>query len=383
MTNTNPLPKPEENEQPTQEKRAEEESPFRFNYSDGLAQALGRLNITLWVSTYQAGKLAVFRAHGDRLTMLLRTFDKAMGFAIDQQRLTLGTRYQVWQLPNEMILAPKIEPKGEHDACYVPRSSHVTGYIDIHEVAWGQEDELWIVNTHFSCLCTLDPQYSFVPRWRPPFISEIKRNDRCHLNGLAMVDGKPKYVTAFAETDTSEGWREQKRDGGCVIDVPANQVVARGFSMPHSPRVVDGQLWLLDSGNGRLVKVDVQTGKSEVVAELPGYTRGLAFCGPYALVGLSKIREKAVFGGVRIEETVPDRKCGVWVIDTRSGQTAGFIEFEWTIDEVFDVQVLPGIHNPAVIGFNKETIQRACVIGPETAITTNEGATDFPPGETS
>lgn len=375
MAKTDSTPKHAEKEQQSHEGPVEQEQPFRFSYTDGLAQALAKLNITLWVSTYQAGKLAVFRAHNDRITMLPRTFDKAMGFAVDQQRLALGTRYQVWQLPNEMILAPKIEPQGEHDACYVPRSSHVTGYIDIHEVAWGG-DELWLVNTHFSCLCTLDPQYSFVPRWRPPFISEIKRDDRCHLNGLAMVDGEPKYVTAFAETNTKEGWREHKRDGGCVIDVPANKVVARGFSMPHSPRVHDGQLWLLDSGNGRLVKVDVQTGKSEVVAELPGYTRGLAFRGPYAFVGLSKIREKAVFSGIRIEETVPDRKCGVWVVDTRNGQTAGFIEFEKTIDEIFDVQVLPGIRNPAVIGFNKETIQRACVIGPETSIATNEGLTD-------
>jgi len=353
-----------EKDKPTQEKSTQEDKPFRFSYSDGLAQALSRLDITLWVSTYQAGKLAVFRANGDRLTMLPRTFDKAMGFAVDHRRLALGTRYQVWQMHNEMILAPKIEPKGEHDACYVPRSSHVTGYIDIHELAWGG-DELWIVNTHFSCLCTLDPQYSFVPRWRPPFISEVKRNDRCHLNGLAMVDGKPKYVTAFAETDTKEGWREHKRDGGCVIDVPSNEVVARGFSMPHSPRVVNGQLWLLDSGNGALVTVDVKTGKSEIVAQFPGYTRGLAFRGPYAFVGLSKVREKSVFGGIRIEETVPDPKCGVWVIDTRNGQTVGFIEFEKTIDEVFDVQVLRGIRHPAVVGFNKETIQRASVIGPE------------------
>ena len=343
---------------------AQEEKPFRFTYSDGLPDALQRLDVTLWVSTYQAGKLAVFRVNDGRLSMLPRTFDKAMGFALDHRRLAIGTRYQIWQLPNETILAPRIEPKGEHDACYVPRTSHVTGYIDIHELAFAG-DELWIVNTHFSCLCTLDPRYSFVPRWRPPFVTEIRRNDRCHLNGLAVVDAQPKYVTAFAETDTKEGWRQHKRDGGCVIDVTNNHILARGFSMPHSPRVADNKLWLLDSGNGRLVTVDVKDGSTNVVAEFPGYTRGLAIHGPYAFVGLSKVREKSVFGGIRLEETVPEPKCGVWVVDTRTGQHVGFIEFEKTIDEVFDVQLLPRIRRPAVIGFNKETIQRACVIAPE------------------
>ena len=28
-------------------------------------------------------------------------------------------------------------------------------------------DELWLVNTRFSCLATLDHEHSFVPRWRP------------------------------------------------------------------------------------------------------------------------------------------------------------------------------------------------------------------------
>lgn len=358
MSTTDPVP-----DEPLAEEPHIEDASFRFSHTDNVPYALEQLGVTLWVSTYQAGKLAVFYAKDGRLTMLPRTFDKAMGFAVDRERLAIGTRYQVWSLKNESILLPKLAPHGEYDACYVPRTSHVTGYIDIHEVAFG-DDELWIVNTAFSCLCTLDPQYSFVPRWRPSFISQIQRGDRCHLNGVAMEDGSPRYVSAFAETDSAEVWREHKRDGGCVIDVESNEIVARGFSMPHSPRLAAGKLWLLDSGNGRLVTVDPTSGESTLVTELPGYTRGLAFCGPYAFVGLSKVREKAVFGGIKIEETIADPKSGVWIVDVRTGETAGFIEFEKTIEEVFDVQLLQGITRPAVIGFEKPTIQKACVVGP-------------------
>ena len=338
---------------------------FSYVHSQGFAEAMRAMNATLWISTYQAGKLAVFRSHGGRISMLPRTFDKAMGLAVDPQRIALATRYQIWQLRNEPILAPRIKPHDTHDACFVPRTSHVTGNIDAHEIAWSADGELWIVNTQFCCLCTLDPQYSFVPRWRPPFVSELKREDRCHVNGLAMENGRPKYVTAFSETDAKEAWREHKRDGGCLIDVDSGEVVTRGMSMPHSPRLFDGKLWVLDSGNGQLCLVDKSNGKRETVAELPGYTRGLAFSGRWAFVGLSKIRETAVFGGVTIAEKLDERKCGVWVVDVPSGQPVGFVDFQKTVSEIFDVQVLPGIRFPAIIGFEKATIQRACVIGPE------------------
>ena len=145
-------------------------------------------------------------------------------------RLAIGTRKEVWFLRNAPDIAPQVEPVGQHDACFLPRSSHVTGDIGIHEIAWAG-DELWIVSTRFSCLATLSPDYSFVPRWRPPFISALAAEDRCHLNGLAMVDGQPKYVTALGTTDTRDGWRADKPHGGCIIDIPVGRV--------RHPRPVD------------------------------------------------------------------------------------------------------------------------------------------------
>jgi len=239
----------------------------------------------------------------------------------------------------------------------------------VHELAWGGEsgDELWAVNTLYSTLCTFSSDSSFVPRWQPPFITDLRKHDRCHLYGMAMDKGKPAYVTAFAETDTPSGWREGdgefKRSGGIVIDVASGETLARGLSMPHSPRVFDDKLWVLDSGNGRLITVDRSDGRVETVAELPGYTRGLTFVGRYALIGLSRIRESSIFGGIPIADKPEERKCGVWIVDTVSGNTVGSIEFEETIDEVFDVQFLPGIAQPWVIGTEKDGIEKHCIIG--------------------
>ena len=191
----------------------------------------------------------------------------------------------------------------------------MTGEIQGHELAWvGQE--LWVVNTAFSCLCTLDDRHSFVPRWKPRFISALVAEDRCHLNGIACADGKAKLVTALAETDQAGGWRATKATTGCLIDVESGETVVRGLAMPHSPRVHRGKIWLLDSGRGRLVVADAERGSVTTVSELPGYTRGLAMMGSFAFVGLSRIRETSTFGGLPIAEHRESLKCGVAVVES-------------------------------------------------------------------
>ena len=329
------------------------------------------------MSTYQANKLLVARAAGDGLSMLVRTFDRPMGLAVDAQRLTIGTRNQIWFLRNAPDIAPRVEPAGQHDACFLPRSSHVTGDIGVHEMAWAG-DELWVVNTRFSCLCTLHPDYSFVPRWRPPFISALAAEDRCHLNGLAIVDGRPKYVTALGETDTAGGWRANKPQGGCLMDVTSGEMISRGLSMPHSPRLHDGRLWLLESGTGRLVLVDAATGRRQSVADLPGFARGLALCGPYAFVGLSKIRKTSAMDGVPLAERREQLKCGVAVVDLRSGQVIGLLEFQTAVEEIFDVQLLPDLRFPEVIGFQQETIQHTFIVPPENRSPAGRSASPTP-----
>ena len=336
---------------------------FHYTQSDSFVSILRELNATLLVSTYQANKLLAVRANGNGLSTLVRTFDKPMGLAVDGSRLALGTRKEVWLLRNAPDIAPQIEPAGQHDACFLPRSSHVTGDIGIHEVAWSG-NELWLVSTRFSCLATLSPDYSFVPRWQPPFITAIAAEDRCHLNGLALRDGEPKYVTALGTTNTRDGWRTDKPHGGCIIDIPSGEFVTRGLSMPHSPRWRDGKLWVLESGTGELVLVNPSTDQRETVTRLDGFTRGLAILGPYAFVGLSKIRATSAMDGVPLAERREQLQCGVAVIDLRRGQTIGLLEFQTAVEEIFDVQLLPGLRFPEVIGFQHDAIHHTFVVPP-------------------
>jgi uncharacterized protein (TIGR03032 family) len=292
-----------------------------------------------------------------------------MGIAVRPGRLAIGIQQQVWEYADQPAVALGIDPPGRHDACFLPRSSHVTGQINIHEIAF-IEDDLWIVNTAFSCLAVLDREHSFVPRWQPSFITALRHEDRCHLNGLAVADGEVRWVTALGATDTPQGWRDEKAHGGVLIEVPGNEIVVRGLCMPHSPRWHAGRLWILESGRGTLATVDPGSGRVETVAELPGFTRGLAFAGPLAFIGLSQVRETVSFGGIPLMDRVPERLCGIWVVDIRTGATTGFLRFDGYVQEIFDVQVLPGIRFPEIAELGSDLTASSFVLPPEAMETT-------------
>ena len=201
-----------------------------------------------------------------------------MGVAYNGRDLSIGTRSEIMVFQNQPALSAVLDPPDRHDGCFVVRHRHSTGDIRVHDLAWGDEG-LWVVNTRFSCLATLDADHSFVPRWRPPFISALAAEDRCHLNGLAVIDGAPKYVTVLGTSDEAGGWREHKADGGAILDVPSGEVVSAGLSMPHSPRWYDGRLWVLESGRGSSGRRSRHR-HSEDVAEVPGFAARAHVRGP-------------------------------------------------------------------------------------------------------
>ncbi|HEY2842730.1 MAG TPA: TIGR03032 family protein, partial [Bryobacteraceae bacterium] len=321
---------------------ATDPQPLRSVHTQTFPQILNQLCASVAVTTYQAGKLVLLRpeptANGFVLNTHFRTFSKPMGFAWEPGRFALGTSAEIVEFHDLPAVARKLnipESPLVHDACFLPRLANTTGDIQIHEMAWVKStdrhapdvdssgaplSELWFANTRFSCLCTRSNIYSFVPRWKPPFITALAPEDRCHLNGIGVREGAVRYATALGATDIAGGWRANKPAGGIVLEVPSGEIIARGLSMPHSPRWHQNRLWILESGNGGVGVIDETSGKYQEVTRLPGFTRGIDFAGPYAFVGLSKVRESAVFSGIAIAERPPEERCcGIWVIDTRNG----------------------------------------------------------------
>ena len=338
-------------------------SPLRSVSTANFPDLLRQLGGSLLVSTYQSGRVVVVRADGAQLNTHFRNFASPMGIAVGPAGLAIGTAREVWEYRNVPAAAGRLEPAGKHDACFLPRAVHVTGDVRVHELAFAG-DELWLVATRFSTLCTLDGRHSFVPRWRPPFVTALAPEDRCHLNGLAVVDGRVRFVTALGSTDAPQGWREGKASGGVLLTVPEGETIADGLSMPHSPRWHSGRLWLLESGKGEIGTVEPASGRVTPVAQLPGFTRGLAFAGPIAFVGLSQVRE-SVFGGIPLAQRLSERVCGVWALDTRSGAILGFLRFEDAVQEVFDVAFLPGLRFPELIDAGGELVASTWVLPDE------------------
>lgn len=321
---------------------------YASSYSDSFAAILGQCGVSLLLSTYQAGRLIAVSAVGDALHTHFVRADKPMGLAANPQRLMLATRRELREYYNVPALAKRIARSPPRDAVYALRNVHLTGDIDAHEVALS-DDAVYYVNTLFSCLCRHTTGHSFAPIWRPPFVSSYAPEDRCHLNGLALRDGAPRWLTALGTSDQPQGWRANKASGGVLLDVVEHTIVTTGLSMPHSPRWHQGRLWLLESGKGSLASIDPESGRLTEVLRLPGFTRGLDFAGDYAFVGLSQLREPNAFAQIPLTENGGARACGVWVVDLRHGQIVGSLQFSGRVQELFAVSVLAQSRYPELI----------------------------------
>jgi uncharacterized protein (TIGR03032 family) len=335
---------------------------FAFTSSRNFPEWLAATRGSLAFTTYQAGKLFLLGVRPDgRLSVFERTFARSMGLGVsaDGLSLVLATQYQVQRFDN-VLPAGQVSHEG-FDAVYAPHVGWVTGDVDTHDVGFGSDGRPLFVNTKFSCLATVSDGHSFRPVWTPPFISSLAPEDRCHLNGLAIEDGRARYVTAVSRSDAADGWRDRRVDGGIVIDVEENAIIAEGLSMPHSPRLHDGRLWLLNSGAGELGVVDPQSGRFDVIAFCPGYARGLAFIGRHAILGLSMPRENRTFSGLPLDATLEardtDPRCGLAVIDVENGDMIAWVRIEGIVRELYDVAVLPNVRRPSLIGFKTDEVR--------------------------
>lgn len=337
---------------------------FELNATRQFVPWLIEQDISLGFSTYQSGKVMLI-GHNQRqqLSIFERTFERPMGMWSDGQTLLLSNLYHLHRFNN--TLGAHDEADG-YDRLYAPHVSYVTGDLDVHDVSMGADAKPVFVNTLFSCIATTSDTASFKPIWQPDFITDLQPEDRCHLNGMAMRDGKPAYVTAIGKTNVGEGWRSHRESGDIIIDIDSNEIVAHGLSMPHSPRWHNDQLWLANSGTGEFGRVDLDSGSFEPLVFCPGYIRGVAFCGDYAVLGLSRPRDNKTFNGLsldaRLEQEKVPARSGLVVVDLKTGGMPHALYAEGFISELYDVVLLPGVKRPSMIGFRNDQIRRVSSI---------------------
>ena len=351
---------------------ADAPAPLRSVHTSNLPQIFAEAGLSVLVTTYQAGKLVILRNNQGVLNTHFRNFMKPMGLAVSGGKLAIGCNVDIWEFHNVPAVCPRLDAHEEnkdtgfqHDACFLPRRSHTTGDVQIHEMAW-VNDELWFVNTSFSCLATRSDTNSFEPRWRPKFVTEFVPGDYCHLNGLAMRDGRVRYVTALGETNSLGGWRENKRNGGLLIDVDSNEIIARGLSMPHSPRWYRNKLWLLGIGrrqhrHGR--SEDGPLRSHRPVARLYAGHLVLRSAGLCRFVASSRVGRLQWHSAWSSGSKNAPAACGSST--SRRDKPIGFCRFEDAVQEIFAVEVLVGSRFPDLINHDAELIGRSYVLGDE------------------
>ncbi len=339
---------------------------FEITTSRQFESWLAEHRVNIAFTTYQAGKLFFLGVDkSGRLSIFNRNIERCMGLAYADGALYMATLYQILKFVDAIGSQPAKGAYAGYDSLFLPQVSYYTGDVDAHDIAIGSGHEIFFANTLFSCIATTSTTHSFRPVWKPAFIDRLAAEDRCHLNGLALDGGKPRYATAVAQVNIADGWRDHRENGGILIDIGRNEILLSGLSMPHSPRLWNGKLWLHDSGTGYFGCVEPAGGKFERVAFCPGYLRGADFVKNYAIVGLSKPRDKT-FSGLPLDDNLAknkvDARCGLYVIDLNSGDVVHWMRIEGVITELYDVAVLPDRTNTAAIGFRSEEIRRVISI---------------------
>jgi uncharacterized protein (TIGR03032 family) len=328
--------------------------PYQIKFDSNFPSILFELGISIVFSTYQAGKLmSLGSLDGDRLHQIPISFKKPMGIAIKEDNIAVACLDEIEVFGrNNFIVEHKSLNDKQFDAFFISRITYNTSSLDIHDLDFGQ-NKIWGVNTMFSCLVTFDMSSNFVFKWKPSFINEIVPEDRCHLNGMAMRDDLPRFVTALSKTNHKDGWRSDIMNSGVLLEVPSSTIILEGLSMPHSPRFYNNELYLLTSGNGQLIKVDVTNKTYELIYDFGKFVRGLTFIDKYAFVGTSKIRESSkTFNGLDVKEN--SKHAGIIIFDMKQKKVVGELSYINTIDEIFDVQILSKTLKPAIINKQDE-----------------------------
>lgn len=332
------------------------EGQLKLEASPGFSSWLESHDLSLAISTYQAAKIFLIGNNSEtgRISIFERTFARAMGLAAsaDARQLWLASQFQLWRFEDFLS---RERAQTDYDAVYVPIEGRTVGEVDIHDIHPRPDQPPLFVVSRFNCIATLDAENSFAPLWMPRFIDAMVAEDRCHLNGMAVVGDTPKLVTCVAATNSGGEWRDHRRDGGIVIDVETNEIIAGGFSMPHSPRLKDGRCYLIQSGTGEFGTLDLANGRFTPICRLQGFARGLSLVGNHAVIGVSKPRDERHFGGLALSDTLAeaglDPLCHIAIVNLTSGEIEHRLVFEGLVSELYDVALLNGIRRPMVHGF--------------------------------
>lgn len=330
-----------------------------------------QLGFSVIMGTRSMGDLLVLSVpNPDSVNFHIVQFPLCMGMDIQGDHLAVACQTDIRQY-HDMLVHPGIESP-VYQKCYSPRSISFTGDLDIHELKYNQAGTPLFVASKYSCLGIPSATHSMKPVWQPKFIKELKPVDACHLNGLCMEDGEAKYVTLFAPTAEPNGWRDMPFNAGMLWSVEEQEAVCSGLVQPHSPRLHEGELYVLNSGAGEFGRIDLKTGTYECIAFVGGYGRGLSFIGDYAVFGISKPRHNAYIQNFPLHDRLRalgeiDR-CQLVAVNLKTGDVIPAVTFEGAARELFDTLIIPDCRHAVVMNLDEAQHPQLVVLEGENSV---------------
>jgi uncharacterized protein (TIGR03032 family) len=301
------------------------------------------------ISTYTSNGVYIGFLGDDGEACLCRLIaPRASGLSVREGHIAVGTDkainiYSLDEIISNAELARVKSIAGKINTCMeievAPKKIVNTGKILCHELVMTEERVLYVCNTRLSTITRIKGSEKDESYWKPAFINNIEPKDFCHLNGLCMVDGRVKYVTALAGTAFERGWRMLPYNAGILIDADENKIVETELAVPHSPRMAKGKLYLLESGTCTLTRLDYHGRKNRAVVELPGFGRGLAIKDDKGYVGLSEIRNSNLWNALPVKSKCENLGATIVSICLSEMKTIEYYKIGDQDKEVFDVQI--------------------------------------------
>lgn len=317
---------------------------MKFNISSSIsfAHVLKQNDATIILSTYQAGRLIFLSsADGTHVDIQAVHARKPMGVSFDAKRMAVACLNSIEIYSADNSIGNRSPHSFQNfNEFFVPRINYVTGHLDLHDIHLHPKG-IFGINTQFNCISAFTIDHNFIPVWKPFFIDDIVPEDRCHLNGMAVFKNVPMYATALGKNNTEGSWRENITDGGILIDIAKNEIIHHNLAMPHSPRMINGFLYFIESATGVINKMDIRTKELTTFCNTGAFSRGLDSINDLIIVGRSKARATSKTFE-KLDAGIKNNNAGIDIYSKKSGEKIAGLSFGAIVDEIYDVRVITG-----------------------------------------
>ena len=202
-----------------------------------------------------------------------------------------------------------------------------------HMAALLYDDSVCVSSFANNCVFKFNQNGSSVD-WQ--WVDENGAKRKLMINGISYSQYTLQYVTALAEDTVDIPWRNSARESkGILFDAFNNQVIFDNLFLPHTPLVINNDVFFLNSGHGEICRWTIGSASYDVIANAGAWVRGMCqIADDYLVIGVSQGRNTG-FPELTVN---PLAQPGLFIVQISTGN---LVEFEsLDVKEIFDLSIL-------------------------------------------